>query len=237
MTTFTRDARPAARTWRNRRSMVNDGERSVPCSRRERCPLCACAPPRDERGDRPGGFGPEEDFARSQAAPGRTPGPRRTSPGSPTGRSRPARCPPRAAAPSCVGLRLGPDLASGPRRPRGSARPRGPRCAARRTSGGPDPGRLPSPRSPRLAADPGSSPSLAADRRDVLVRPDAEGGHQVSGDRRGLRRQRRAGRPADLGPERRQLGRPGRRTRPRSASPGCSGSSSGSRRGRSSPLA
>ena len=26
--------------------MENDGERSVPCSRRERCPLCAHAPPR-----------------------------------------------------------------------------------------------------------------------------------------------------------------------------------------------
>jgi hypothetical protein len=35
-TTFTRDALPAAWTCRKRRSMLNDGDRSVPWSLRER---------------------------------------------------------------------------------------------------------------------------------------------------------------------------------------------------------
>ena len=113
-------------------------ERALQPSRK----LPAVATPRLVRSWRPPGrIRPRAGPHPAATAPGRTPGPRRTSPGIPFVRSRPGRCRPGAAS-RCVWQPASApgSRASGPRRPWRSARTRGPRCAARRTSGGPDPG-------------------------------------------------------------------------------------------------
>ena len=215
-----------------------DGERrraERPLQPTREMPAVCPRPATGDRGDRPGGFGPRGGPRPAAAAPGRTPGPRRTSPGSPIGRSRSARCPPRAASrrPSRPATPPG-FRASGPRRPRRSARPRDPRCDARRTSGGPDPGRSPSPRSPTDRNRSGSRPSLLA-RRIGRPRPNGRGG-RPSGNggssRPGSPAPRRL--PGRSRPEVPPVGQPGRRSPPGSAAPGYSESSSDSHRGRSS---